>query len=478
MNRYEQLAYSLMEHIDSGAYRPGERIPGTRELAAQFHVSISTVMQAQRLLENRGYVEARPRSGYYVRWRGDQNGQTPASNATPGAPQLVERKEMVMKLVEAAARQDAVQLGAAVPDNTFLPLRALQKVTARVVRQEFGDCAAYSLPPGDLELRRQIAKRMVHAGVVCQPDDVVITSGCHEALLLALQVLTRPGDVVAVESPVYYGLLQLIEAHGLKALEIPCDPGEGMSLGALEMACQQWPVKACILVSNFSNPLGDCFAQHKKDALLELLQRFSVPLIEDDIYGELYFGKERPWAIKARDSREQVIYCSSYSKTIAPGVRIGWLVAPRLRKLLAYEKFTQSLACPTLTQRAVARYLESGDYDRHLRQVRGQYALQVARMRQQIVSSFPPGTRVSQPAGGFMLWVQLPRELDAMRLAALALKEGISISPGPLFSTSEHYQHCLRLNCALQWTPALVQALLKLALLAQQLSSEVAAQAV
>ena len=478
MNRYEQLAYSLMEHIDSGAYRPGERIPGTRELAAQFHVSISTVMQAQRLLENRGYVEARPRSGYYVRWRGEQQALPPAGNSTPSAPRLVERKEMIMRVVAAAARQDAVQLGAAVPDNQFLPLHALQKSTARVVRQEFGDCAAYSLPPGDTELRRQIARRMVYAGVVCQPDDIVITNGCHEALLLALQVLTRPGDVVAVESPVYYGLLQLIEAQGLKALEIPCDPGEGMSLGALEMACQQWPVKVCILVSNFSNPLGDCFAEHKKDALLELLQRFSVPLIEDDIYGELYFGKERPWAIKARDKHHQVIYCSSYSKTIAPGARIGWLVAPHLHSLLSYEKFARSLACPALTQRAVARYLESGDYDRCLRQVRGQYALQVERMRQQILNSFPAGTRVSQPGGGFMLWVQLPRERDAMRLTRLAIREGISISPGQLFSTTDNYRHCLRLNCALPWTPALVQALLKLALLAQQLSSEAEAQTV
>jgi len=464
---YERVARQLAGQIDQGLYRPGDRLPGVRRLARQFEVSISTIVQAQHLLEDDGHIEARPRSGYYVRLPFWPQPEPPDISRPTVRPVPVTGQELVLRLVQTANEPDCVQLGAAVPAPEFLPARAMQRALSVAARNGEDQLATYQFPPGSPELRRQIARRMLEAGCRVSPDDIVITSGCQEALILALRAVARKGDVVAIESPSFYGLLQAIESLGLRALEIPTDPATGISLEALELALDKWPVKACVLTANFSNPLGSIMPPDKKQKLVALLISHEIPLIEDDIYGDLGFAGERPQALRAYDETGGVIYCSSFSKTLSPGLRIGWILPGRWQEPIEYLKYVTSLAAPTLSQLAVADFLHHGSYDRHLRQVRSAYARQVVLMTRAVSKYFPEGTRVTQPRGGFVIWVELPKAVDALSLCQQALEHGISIAPGPIFSASGKYQHCIRLNCAQPWNDALDKALMTMGRMAE-----------
>ena len=330
---------------------------------------------------------------------------------------------------------------------------ALERALARAARLHRSRAAAYEFPPGLPELRRQIARRMVQAGCAVGADEVVITNGCQEALVLALQAVTRPGDVVAIESPTFYGLLQALEALQLEALEIPTDPVDGLSLEALQLALERWPVKAVVATPSFSNPLGYCLSPTRKRGLLELLGRHGVPFIEDDIYGDLGFSAQRPppCLALAEGTGAEVIYCSSFSKTLSPGLRVGWILPGRHQSRVEYLKYVLNLATPTVPQLAMAELLRGGGVERHLRAVRGDYARAIARMIEAVTRHFPPGTRITQPAGGFVIWVELAPHVDSLELARRARSEGISIAPGPIFSATQKYRNFVRISCACPW---------------------------
>lgn len=461
---YQQLAEEIARGIASGVYVPGERLPGVRSHARNRKVSVATAIAAYQVLVDRGYIEARPRSGFYVRAR--QPMQTieadPAAIATP--PQLVTGQAMAMALIKAANDPSIVQLGAAVPDPAFLPTQAIGRALAQVIHTRRAQTVGYMMPPGAPELRRQIARRMNEAGGAVSADDIVITTGCQEALSLALRAVTAPGDIVAVESPAFYGLLHVLESLGLEALEIPSHPREGIALDALTFALERWSVKACVLAPNFSNPLGYCMSDDAKRALIRLLGKYKVPLIEDDVYGDLGFAQHRPSTCKGLAPRADILYCSSFSKTLAPGLRIGWIAATgERRERIEYLKYVTSIASPTVPQLAVADLLGSGRYERYLREVRGRYASAVARMSDAVMKSFPVETRISQPQGGFVLWLELPEGTDSFALARRALRKGVSIAPGPLFSASGKFGNFIRLSSARVWDARLERALLELA---------------
>ena len=268
---------------------------------------------------------------------------------------------------------------------------------------------------------------------------------------------------MALESPTYYGLLQVVESLGLKALEIPTDPVEGISLEALSLALERWDIAACVLIPNFSNPLGVCLSDARKQALLKLLSFHRVPLVEDDIYGDLPFSGKRPRPIKSWDREGLVTYCSSSSKTLSAGIRVGWLVPGRDNKRAEALQYMNTVAVSTPSQLALAHYLRHGHYDRHLRQVCAEHARSVARMTDRVTQLFPAQTRVSRPSGGFVLWVELPGQIDTIALGEQALEAGVSFAPGALFSASGKFSNCLRLNCAVHWDARVERALLTLA---------------
>ena len=461
---YHRIADELVHQITGGVYQTGERLPGVRKLAQQWHISVATAVSAYERLSDLGYAEPRPRSGYYVKARHTAPPAMPTINLETSAPSPVNGQSLAMALIKAANDPSIIQLGAAVPDASFLPTQAISRAFTTVMRTRRGQTAQYQMPPGSAELRRQIAKRMGELGCSVPVDDIVITTGCQEALSLALQAVTQRGDVVAVESPAFYGLLHVLESLGLEALEIPAHPVDGVSLDALAFALERWPVKACVFSPNFSNPMGYCMSDEQKRALVTLLGQHKVTLIEDDVYGDLGHNHRRPSICKGLMPTADIIYCSSFSKSLAPGLRVGWVVThgPR-REQIEYLKYVSSIASSTVPQMAVAELLASGRYERYLREVRGRYASAVARMTERVLTLFPEGTRLSQPVGGFVIWVELPPGTSGTALAQQALHEGINVAPGVLFSASGKFENCIRLSCACAWDARVERALLTLA---------------
>ena len=355
---------------------------------------------------------------------------------------------------------ELLQLGIAVPNPELLPIEKLNRMLARETRRFATQSVSYELPPGNLRLRKQIAQRLLLSGCTMSPDQIVITSGCVEAVVLALRALCKPGDTVAIETPVYFNFLQMIQDLGLKALEIPASPRGGISLEALEYALDRnvGQVRACIVLSNFNNPLGSSMSDENKEKLVRLLEDRQVPLIEDDIYGDLSFSDERPSVAKAYDKTGNVMLCSSFSKTIAPGYRVGWIAAGRYQEQIERGKMLANVATSSPPQQAIAEFLANGGYEHHLRSIRRVYAKQAAQMGDAIGRYFPEGTRVSRPGGGFVLWVEMPAQVDAIVLYEQGKSKGITIAPGPIFSVEGKYRNCIRINAAC-WTPAVEAAI-------------------
>jgi DNA-binding transcriptional MocR family regulator len=456
---YEQVADKVARLIQQGTLQAGDRIPSVRQLRSQLGVSISTILEAYRLLESEGLVEARPQSGYYVRSPQRALPPEPAISAPESIANPVGVGSFVSEILATSRNPDIVPLGAVSPSPDILPTIKLNQILAKVARHAGTSSNMYDLPPGNEFVRRRIARRSLLWGGSLTADDIIATCGCLESINLSLKAVAKAGDTIAIESPVYFGFLQILESLGMKALEIPTHPRDGISLDALEAAIQTHSIKACLLTPNFSNPLGCCMPDSHKQQLVEMLTQAQIPLIEDDVFGEIYFGSSRPKPAKAFDTEGIVLYCSSFSKDLAPGYRVGWVAPGRFKTQVERLKHSSTLANATLPQLAIAEFLQNGSYDHHLRQLRKAYARQVQDITQAIGEFFPSGTRVTRPAGGFMVWVELPESVDSIKLYRQALSREIGIVPGPIFSTTQRYNHCIRLNCGYPWSRDIEQAL-------------------
>lgn len=464
---YEELANDLARLVSKGTLRPGDRLPSVRQLSDQRNVSVSTVLQAYLLLENRGIVETRPQSGHYVRARRLSLVAEPRTPRAATQATRVSVSELIARVYSASRDPRNVLLGGGFMSPELLPTESLNRRLAAVARAAGGAGIAYDPPPGLPALRRAIARRAADCDVALGADDVVTTVGTMEALHLCLRAVTRAGDTVVVESPAYYGVLQLVESLGLRVLEVPANAGTGVDLARLEEALRQHPVRACLLVPTFSNPLGALMPDEAKRELVRMLARHEVPLIEDDIYGDLGFDGARPRPAKAFDRHGLVMLCTSFSKTLAPGYRVGWVAPGRWRDAVERLKFAQTVGTPTLPQMAIADFLENGGYERHLRRLRRCLADQVTRVSDAVAEHFPRGTRISRPRGGFLLWVEMPPGKNALELHDRALARGISIAPGPIFSAKQRFTSCLRLSCAWPWSDRIERAIRTLGELAR-----------
>ncbi len=459
---YKRVALRISELIEHGTLRPGERIPSVRKLSEREEVSIATVMQAYRVLESRGLIEARPQSGYYVRAKLWSPPPEPGKSQPARSATRVSVNELVMEVLKATHAPALVGFGAAMPSPQLLPTRQLHRTMASVARRHSLLCNSCDIPPGNLNLRTQIARRAMESGCTLSPDEIVITCGCQEALNLCLRAVARPGDAIAIESPTYYGILQIIEALGMKACEIPTFPRDGVCLDELVKRLNCCRIKACVFSLNYSNPLGSCMPDGKKERLVKILADRDVPLIEDDLYGNLSHSPHRPKTAKAFDKHGLVLLCDSFSKTLAPGSRVGWTAPGRFKTQVEHLKFISSIGTAMLPQMAIAEFLANGGYDHHLRRLRRFYAEQVPRISQAITRYFPEGTKVTRPAGGYVLWVELPPRVNSLDLFQRALAEKISIAPGPIFSPTKKFRNFIRLSCGAPWSEAMDQALLKL----------------
>lgn len=446
---YEQVADAVRAQIKAGVYRPGDRIPSVRKLRDQHNISLTTALSALRVLEDSGLIKARPQSGHFVSPRlcfAEPGPSSPSSH-----PRQV---TLAVQLNLGIGNPQEPTLGAAVQGPELMPINALSRLMSQVMRQHPTACHSYDAPPGTPALRRIIAQRGLDAGYSVSPDEIVITSGAKEAVYLSIKAVTRPGDTVAIESPAYYALLEVLASLGLHAAEIPSHPRSGIDLDQLATVLRDRPVAAVALVSNFSNPTGSCMTDEAKVRLVELLEAHHVPLVEDDVYGDLTFEDLRPRAIKAFDRKGLVLYCGSYSKTLSPGLRVGWAIPGRYQDKLELLKLVVNQATATAPQLAVAAFAENGGFDRHLRRVRRMYRDQMAATIDAVTRYFPEQTRHTNPRGGHVLWVELSGGVDAMKLYEAAASEGIRIAPGPMFSPADGYRSFVRLNTGFPWRPS------------------------
>ena len=464
---YHQVADQIHTLIRAGTLRAGERVPSVRRLSRQQGVSVATVLQAYQRLEDAGVIEARPQSGYYVK-RAARPVAEPAPSKPPQRARAVEVNALADVMMTAGQDPKMVSFGSACPTGDLFPLERIRRVLSSRARRDRYALGRYGLPPGSEALRRAIARRALEWGCRIDHRNLVITNGCMEALNLCLRAVTRPGDTVALESPTYYGFLQILQALGLKALEIPTHPRSGISLEALELALAAHDVKAVLVMPNVSNPVGATMSDPAKKRLVEMLAAKSVPLIEDHIYSELSFDAAARRAAKCFDRTGNVMLCSSFSKTLAPGLKAGFIEPGRWHDAIRTLKFVASGGNSEVVELTLAELLESGGYERSLRQLRRRCEQQVDAARGVIAESFPRGTRVTRPTGGFILWVELPKACDSIALFERLLERGISIAPGPMFSATQRYRNCMRVSVGYLWTERTEQALREVGKLARQ----------
>ncbi|CAM2193545.1 Transcriptional regulator, GntR family [Paraburkholderia kururiensis] len=466
---YEKLTADVEAQIRGGVFRAGERIPSVRQTSQQYRVSIKTVIRAYLQLESRGLIESRPQSGYFV--RAAAGGKRQASRKNEGGeglsasrPAAVSAQVDVSRLVLATLRSigvdKAVPLGSPYPDPSRFPSAKISRYAYNIARRKVQWGVTDELPPGHPELIRQIARRYAENGVPVDAREIVVTVGATEAINLCLQAVAKPGDTIAVESPTFYAMLHAIERMGMRAIEVATHPREGIDIDALADLLAKRRIAACMVMPNFQNPLGFQMPDEKKRALVELLTRHDVPVIENDVYQELHYGDVHPTALKSYDTAGIVLHCASFAKSLTAAYRVGWAMPGRYRDQVEKLKFLNTLTTPSIAQLAIAEYLKNDGYDHHLRRLRQAYAHQAKLMRATVARFFPEGTRTSEPQGGYVLWVELPRKVDSMQLYRDALEAGITVGPGCMFSAKGGYGHFIRLNYSYAWSPEIEQAVI------------------
>jgi DNA-binding transcriptional MocR family regulator len=474
MNRYEKLADNLAQRIRAGSLKANDRLPSVRELKSQMGISASTVFSAYYLLEAQGLVEARQRSGYFVRTRAEVTANELAATEPMPRSMPVDVSSLVFEVLAQARKRDMVPLGSAFPSPELFPFEQLAAGLTRALKQMDPWQTVEDLSPGNALLRHQISLRYGGVGMDVPASELVITGGAMEALNLALESVTQPGDVVAIETPTFYAALQALERRGLRAVEVETHPRTGVDLGSLAHVLDQHPVKACWFMPTFQNPMGCTMSDEAKEQLVGMLATRAIPLIEDDVYGELAHGPRRPPPAKAWDRAGWVLHCSSFSKSLAPGYRVGWVAGGRFAPTLSRNKLMSSLATALPSQLALQEYLQHKSFDRHLRALRHALSLQQAACLRFIDRYFPTGTRVTRPEGGYFLWVALPEGVDTLALHQDALRLGIGVAPGHLFSADRRYTRHLRINYGHVGDPRLEGAISSLGDLARaQLGSTI-----
>lgn len=445
MARYLDLASRLREQIELKHFKSGDKLPSVRQLSSEHQVSISTVQEAYRVLEREQLVESQPKSGYFVC---NINNQVSIPNTTkpPQRPMDVSQWEDVLNMLLDHSNDSVCQFQHAMPNMRSKTLNPLIKSLHELNKNRAYEGMVYGALQGDLGLRRELTGLCAASGCQLDHDDFVVTSGCQEALSICLRAIAKEGDIIAIESPGFYGAMQAIKGANLKVLEIPTDSAKGISIEALKLALDQWPIKAILVAPTVNNPQGFVMPDDKKVALYQLAQEYDVAIIEDDIYGDIAFEYPRPKTIKSFDEDGRVLLCSSFSKTLAPGFRVGWIAPGRYINKVMHLKYVSSSMCPTLPQIAIARFIREKGYARHLRVMRRDYKNARDELRFGIKQYFPEGTCVSYPEGGFVLWVELPKHYNTVTLSQIAKQQGVIIAPGQVFSASGKYRNCLRFN--------------------------------
>lgn len=443
---YQQLAGKIAQNILDGVLKTGDKLPSVRTLSKDHGISLSTAFKTYVELENKGLIEARPKSGYYVRFTDRKGRLVSTAPHSEKEPFDVNVDEMLAMVYGSINKTGVSQLSMAAPALSLLPESKLNKTMAEAIRENTFSCINYEDIQGNLRLRQQVAKNALTWGGTFTADEIVSTQGCMEALVFCLKAVAEPGDTIAIESPTYFGIFNVMQSQGLKVLEIPTDPQTGISIEYLAQAIEKVNIKACLFTPNFTNPLGCVMPDQRKQQLVALLANKEIPLIEDDIYGDLFFGKSRPRTCKSYDKNGLVLLCSSVSKSLAPGYRVGWCIPGKFKDKVLNIKLMHTISSATPTQAAIGLFFETGRFDLHMRNLRKALHTQCLRYLQAIFDYFPEEVKVNQPAGGYVLWVELPKAVNAFEIFRTALKQQIGIYPGQVFSTDGRFTNYIRIS--------------------------------
>ena len=480
--KYQILAEDLKEKISSGTYKSGERLPSVREMQKRLNLSVSTIFKALVELETRGLVEARPKSGYFVKAKPAASDRRnlpgiaeprqltiPTTNKTSSVPHGIELPSFANQVLKAVNNPNYLHLGSSVVSWEYLPHRQLTKIMKELTSREMESVWSYGLPQGDPELRRQIALRSIGVLKGIGAEDIIVTNGCTEAISLSLKAIVQPGDIVAIEAPTYYGILPLLEELQVRTVEIPTDSATGVEIDHLEKAIKNHEIKTCLFTPNIHNPLGSIMTTEKKEKLVKLTNKHNIPIIEDSVNSELFYGGRRPRPLKAFDKKNLVITCSSFSKALTSGLRTGWVIpGPCYLDKILKLKTGFSVSTSSLDQLLLARFLESGVYERHLRSLRERIKKQVAIFTEAVERYFPDGTQVLKPKGGLLIWVRLPGNADSLEIYKKALDHRISILPGVVFTSSGQFRDYIRIGCGFPFSKKMERGIKKLGAIVQQ----------
>ncbi len=454
---YLQIANGIEHQIKNEVIKIGDKLPSLRTLSSEKGVSISTAQQSYFELESRGLIESRPQSGYYVSYAHKHFHHLPSvSNPLVAKPD--EDVEELYATIYNNVAKAKILLSSSLLTKELLPVAKLNKAIINATRS-LPDSGLNYDRYGNKKLKRQISLRALMWGGKIKDDDIITTSGCMDALSFCMLTLAKKGDTIAVESPVYFGILHAAKNMGLKVLELPTHPVTGIEIEALQKAIERKKVKLCLLVSNFSNPLGSCMPDEHKKAVVQLLEKHHIPLIEDDLFGDLYFGSHRPTTCKTFDESGIVLWCGSFSKTLAPGYRVGWVEAGQFKEKVRRTKYYHSLYCTSITHEAIADFLENGRYENHLRKLRQTLYRNSLQFLRTISEHFPEHTRITKPQGGMHLWIELDKQINTVDLYNKAMAHKISIAPGRTYSLQNQYNNCLKVSYGMEWNEKVESAL-------------------
>lgn len=444
--KYEQIIEHINISIKNKVLPEGAKLPSLRHICNQFTCSMSVAMQAYSELEMQGTITSIEKSGFFV--IPAKTKELPLPQKAPHTLKITtpKTKPIISRVVDLSNNSSIISLGAGIPDKTILPLNKLNKIITRNTKEKPELLCTYTSGKGNLNLRNALISFLFKRGVIANSEDIIITNGCMEALSLAIRATTKENDIVAIENPVFFGLINLLRQLKRKVIEIPTDISTGINLDILEKVVKSNDVKICLVSSVFQNPLGFIMPEENKQKIVSLSKKFKFTIIEDDIYSETGFIQKTYRPISAYDNSNNVIYCSSFSKSISPGIRIGWIIPKKYIDICENMKFAESIGGPNLLQASMADFLTEGSYDYFIKHFRKKLANQMYAIKDAIKNYFPKNIKISNPHGGYFLWVELPSHIDSLKLFEEAITQGVSIVPGIAFTTTNRYRNCIRIS--------------------------------
>lgn len=458
MYKSEQLSLRLRQMIENGVWQAHEKLPSIREQTQLSGLSLITVLNAYQTLEAQGLVYAKNKSGFYVAPQHDEQLQPTNSNEV-SLKKNVQINSAVFHFLKSIQSDEILPFGSAFPNSELLYNQKFMQLLAQHAKRKSSYLNSASMPPGNLSLRKLIAQRYILQGMSCSPDDIVITSGALEALNLSLQALTKAGDYILLQQSVFYGAWQAAERLGLHVITIPEHPKHGFDLAAFEQALKQYPIKVCWLMLNVQNPIGFTVSDSIKQRIAELLHEYQVYLIEDDVYAELHYDHHKPLPMSYFDPYQRVLHCSSFSKTLGMGTRIGWVHTGQFSDAIQHLQLMSTLSASALIQNALVDYLSHHHYEKHLRRLRKQLEKSKKAYWQFLKQNLPKDCDTFYYPSGYFLWIQLPKHCDSFKIYETLLESHIGIAPSLLFMPENSSQNFLRLNCSYALSDEIEQAL-------------------